>query len=84
MSLVTDLFEGKISPAAFITGAAADIKKDLALFQGLPFAPTLEEWALGALGTLLSTKLSPTLSAVIINEIKSLTGTGTPTPAPAS
>ena len=74
MSDVTALFEGKLTPAQFVVKAAGDIKKDVVFFQGLPFASTLEEWALNALRTLLSSKLSPILAALIVNEIKQVLG----------
>lgn len=72
MSLVTELFEGKITPAQFVEDAVADVKKDLAWAQGLPFAVQLEEWAVGALGSVLATKLSPTVAALIVAEVKKL------------
>ena len=80
MSLVTDLVEGKITPAAFIEGAATDIKKDAGLFNALPFAKPLETWAIGQLSTLLSGKLSPTVVALIVNGLENALGL-TPPPA---
>lgn len=65
MSLVTDLVEGKISPATFISGAAADLKKDAGIFADSAIGRDLLTWAVSAIIPLLASHLSPTTIALI-------------------
>jgi hypothetical protein len=83
MSDLTLLLKGQLSPADFVVKAAADIKKDTAFFQALPFAKTLETWAIDTIAARLSGTLSPTVTALIVHEIKALLGLNDPTPTAA-
>lgn len=74
MSDVSEFLRGAIPPEVFVTKAAADLQKDFAWAQALPFAKTLESWAIDALGRVLATKLSPTITALIVGELKQLLG----------
>lgn len=71
MSLVTQLSEGKITPATFVVESVADLKKDFQLFQSLPGAQNIEEWAIAALEAVATAKgISPTLSSLVAGEIE--------------
>lgn len=74
MSLLTQLIHGQISPAEFITKAAAEIKKDAGFFASLPFGKTIEGWAVDALGRLLAQHFSPTIVELIVSELKEALG----------
>lgn len=78
MSDVSMFIKGKLTPEEFVAKAAADIKKDTAFFQAMPFAKTLETWAIDAIFARLSGVLSPTISALVCREIKVLLGIATP------
>lgn len=78
MSDLTQLLHGQLSPADFVPKAAADLKKDFALFQGLPFAKTLEGWAIDAIAGALASKFSPTLVSLIKAQLEAALGIITP------
>ena len=66
MSDVTMFLRGQLDAKQFVEKAAADLQKDLAWFGNSSLAKALENFALTALSTYLSTKLSPTLTGLII------------------
>lgn len=81
MSDLSEFIHGRLSPQDFVIKAAADIKKDTAFFQALPFAKTLETWAVDALAGALATKFSPTIVGLVIAQLKAALGLD---PLPAS
>lgn len=83
MSNVTALLAGKLAPQDFINLTAADIKKDVAWFQALPFAKTVESWALDMIYSRLAAVMSPTFATLIVHEIKAVLGINDTVTAPA-
>lgn len=77
MSDVTMFLRGQLDPQQFVQKAAADLQKDLAWLGNSAFAKAVMNFALVALSSYLSKKLSPTLTGLIIGEIKTLLGLNT-------
>ncbi len=73
-SALSDLEQGKITPAQFVEAAAADIKKDAAIFNQVPGTQPMEAWALDRLGGFLSTRVTPTVAGLIVGALKSELG----------
>lgn len=76
--------KGQLDPSTLVAKLAADIKHDCAWFQALPFAKTLEGWAIDAIYARLAAVVSPTIAALICHEIKVLLGIADPVTAPTA
>lgn len=75
MSNLTSLVHGRLTPEEFVTKSAADIKKDLAIFQKFPGYAKYADWAMDLLEkAIVARGLSPFFADIVCDQIRTLLG----------